>query len=364
MLKATTVLLTLLVIGYVSSPVSIQAQPSGNVFVGERLSSGLKLGVDSSKQERTWVNHDKEKGFFALEFPAGQEWSAMFITVGSATGRKDDRRYYDYSEFKTLSIELKGASGGERVEVGIKSKDQEDDGTETKIPVTLTNDWKTYQFALDSFKGVDLKSLYVLAEFVYTCPAKQVVHVRNIKYLKEEATTPEKGTEPCPPAETDALEILVGSRLAGGFGLGLDSSDRKSDWLTRKEGEFLLLNFPANQEWSAAFITVGPPTQKLRTGRQFKDLSMFKFLYLEMKGAVGEEQLEIGIKTNTQEDDGSETKLPVKITSEWKPYVIALDKFVQTNPTKLYVVAEFVYEGSKAQTVFLRNIKYLKKAPQ
>lgn len=364
MLKATTAVLTLLVIGYVCSPVAIQAQQGGNVFVGERLSSGLKLGVDSSKHERTWFNHDKEKGYFALEFPADQEWSAIFITVGAATGRKEDRRYYDYSEYKTLSVDMRGASGGERVEVGIKSKEQEDDGTETKIPVTLTADWKTYEFALDSFKGVDLKALYVLAEFVYTCPTKELVHVRNIKYLKEEATNPEKGTDPCPPAQTDTLEILVGSRLAGGFGLGLDSSDHRFDWLSRKEGEFLMLNFPAKQDYSVAFITVGPPTQRLSTGRQFRDLSMFKFLYLEMKGAVGNEKLDIGIKTNTQEDDGTETKVPVKITTDWKPYLLNLDKFVQTNRSKLYVVAEFAYEGSEAQTVFVRSIKYLKKEAQ
>jgi hypothetical protein len=284
------------------------------------------------------------------------------ITVGSPSSRTEDRRYVDYSAFKTLSVEMKGLAGGEKVEVGIKSKDQGDDGTETRIPVTLTSEWNTYQFALDRFKGANLKELYLIAEFVYSCPKAQTVNVRNIRYLKEEAIRPETGSSPCPPSQADALDVMVGTKLSGGFGLGVNCESQKRDWLTKKEGEFMIMSFPSNEDWCAVFITVGPPNQRLKDGRQFRALSDFKVFTVDMKGAVGKEQLEIGIKTNTQEDDGTETRIPVILTSEWKTYQFQLDRFVGTALGRLYVVAEFVYTGSKPQTVFFRNIKYLRIA--
>jgi hypothetical protein len=344
-------------------PAAIQAQTSGaDIFLGEKLAKGLNLGVDTSKHEKGWFSNNKKDGHFNLDFPSNQDWSAVFITVGPPRNRLDDRRFRDYSQFKTLSVDMKGSAGGERIEIGIKSREQEDDGSETKIPVTLTSEWQTYQFSLDNFKQVNLKELYVVAEFVYTCPKQQSVQIRNIRYLKEETTRPEMGGTPCEPTQGDVLDILAGTKLSGGFGLGVDSSEQKRDWVGKKEGEFMTLSFPSDQDWSVAFFTVGSPNQRMRDGRQSRDLSMFRFLEVEMKGAVGQEELEIGIKTNTQDDDGSETKIPVKLNSEWTTYSFALDRFVGANPGKLYVVAEFVYAGSKPQTVFVRNIRYRKTA--
>ncbi|HKV41552.1 MAG TPA: hypothetical protein VJX67_20270 [Blastocatellia bacterium] len=336
----------------------------GNILTGVKLSQGLNLGVDSSKHERTWLKPEKAEGYFAMSFLPEQEWSAAFITVGSVRQRSEDRKYRDYSAFKTLSVEMRGSVGGERVEVGIKSKDQPDDGTETKITVILTREWKSYEFSLDEFKGVNLRELYVVAEFVYTCAQPQTVLLRSVKYLKEPAMRPQMGDAPCESPQSGAFDIMEGTKLSGGFGLGVNSSEGLKDWVSKKEGEFMIMSFPPDQDWSAAFITVGPPNQRLKDGRQSKDLSAFNFLSVDLKGAVGKEKVDIGIKDNTQEDDGTETKIPIELTSEWKTYQFELDRFTGTSPLKLYVVAEFVYEGSSPQTVFLRNIKYLKGASE
>lgn len=345
-------------------PAAVKAQDSSeNVLTGVKLSKRLNLGVDSSKQQRKWISQNKAEGYFIMSFPADQEWSAVFITTGSANSRKEDREFKDYSGFKTLAVEMKGLVGGERIEVGIKSKDREDDSTETKIPVILTREWKTYQFSLDRFKDINLKELYVVAELVYTCPKAQTVHLRNIKYLREESTRPENGVSPCEPSQAGAFDIMVGTKLTGDFRLGLNTSEEKRGWLSKEEnGEFMTISFPADQDWSAVFITTGPPNQKLRDGRRSVDLSAYNFLAIDMKGAVGKEEVEIGIKTNTQEDDGTETKIPVILTSEWKTYQYPLDRFTGAAPGRLYVVAELVYTGSKPQTVFFRNIRYLKTA--
>jgi hypothetical protein len=79
-----------------------------------------------------------------------------------------------------------------------------------------------------------------------------------------------------------------------------------------------------------------------------------------MKGGNGGEQIEIGVKTNTQPDDGSETKVPVTLTSEWKTYSIALNRFEGTDLDKVYVACEFVFSGADAETIYVRNISYAK----
>ena len=149
-------------------------------------------------------------------------------------------------------------------------------------------------------------------------------------------------------------DILVGARLTPGFNMGVNSSENRTDWL-KTEGDHLKMSYPSGQSWGAVFVTVGAPKQP---PRPFRDLSAYNMLTIEMKGGVGGEQLEIGIKTNTQPDDGSETKVPVRLTSDWKPYRFRLDRFDGADLDKLYVVAEFVFSGSDAATVFARNISY------
>jgi hypothetical protein len=149
-------------------------------------------------------------------------------------------------------------------------------------------------------------------------------------------------------------DVLVGAKLAPSFNMGVDSSERKTNWL-KTESEQLRMSYPSDQSWGAVFITVGAPKQP---PRPFRDLSAYNVLTIEMKGGVGGEHLEIGIKTNTQPDDGSETKVPVTLTADWKPYQFRLDKFDGADPDKLYVVTEFVFSGSDAFTVFARNINY------
>ena len=157
------------------------------------------------------------------------------------------------------------------------------------------------------------------------------------------------------PSEQLQKDILFGAKLAAGFDMGVTSSERRTNWL-KTEGDHLGMFYPPGESWGAVFITVGKPKQP---PRPFRDFSAYKSLAIEMRGERGGEQLEIGIKTNTQSDDGSETKIPVTLSSDWKTYEFSLEKFDGTHPGKLYVVAEFVFSGSDAATVYVRNIRYL-----
>jgi hypothetical protein len=106
------------------------------------------------------------------------------------------------------------------------------------------------------------------------------------------------------------------------------------------------------------FITVGPPRDPPRPG---KDLSSYGTLSLELRGATGGEYVSIGVKDNTDLDNGRETKIPVRdLSTDWQTHTFDLSGFRTADLTRLYVVTEFVFEpGTPAETVCFRRIQYL-----
>jgi hypothetical protein len=160
--------------------------------------------------------------------------------------------------------------------------------------------------------------------------------------------------------QDDVQDILIGADLTSGLDMGVNSSNGRTDWLESQNGAFKM-SYPANQTWGAVFITVGPPTDP---PRPFRDFSAYRTLSIEMKGGPGARTIDIGVKTNTQPDNGRETKKTENLTQDWRTYEIALSDFTGTDLSRLYVVTEFVFARSNAQTVYFRNIKYLKRDPR
>ncbi len=141
------------------------------------------------------------------------------------------------------------------------------------------------------------------------------------------------------------------------YDMGVDSSGQRRDWLETTEGA-MKMAYPAGQSWGAVFITVGPPADP---PRPWKDFSPFRTLSVELRGKNGGESVEIGIKDSSDPDDGSETKTLVsQLSSEWKTYEFLLSSFDSADLGELYVVAEFVFAGPTAQTVYFRNVRYLR----
>lgn len=177
--------LSLLICGSVASAQDAGATATQDdkkdIMINSTLTKGFDMGVDSSEHEKKWVKKLPE--YMEMAFPAYQEWAAVFITVGKPVDPPRNK-WLDFSSYKTLSIDMRGEKGGELVEIGVKSNIQEDDGTETKITVKMTPEWKTYTFPLSDFKGTDLSHLYVVTEFVYNGKTPQNIHFKNIKLLK------------------------------------------------------------------------------------------------------------------------------------------------------------------------------------
>lgn len=149
--------------------------------------------------------------------------------------------------------------------------------------------------------------------------------------------------------------IFVKGRLTSGLDMGVNSSGGRTNW-AKIDNASLCMTYPAGQQWGAVSITVGKPVQPPRPGRDF---SSYHYLLIEARGDGVNEMLFVGLKDNTDRDDGSESKVLLRgLTQEWQTYEINLAQFPTADLTKLYVVTEFVFEGGAARKVCVRRIEF------
>lgn len=157
----------------------IPVQGVANILLNGRLSSGLDMGVNTSGGVTNWLV--SENSFLRMSYPHNQSWGAVFITVGRPVSSYP-RASRDYSNYSSLEIELKGTNGNEDVLIGLKDRDDPDDGSETKVRISnISTEWKFYPLELSQFSSADLEHLYVVTEFVFDGNAETVC-VRNIRF--------------------------------------------------------------------------------------------------------------------------------------------------------------------------------------
>lgn len=145
--------------------------------------TGFGMGIDDELHLQNWMKVDTT---MALKYPGSLSWGSVFITV-NGDPVKTNKHWIDISACTKLSIEMRGDLGGEAVKIGIKDKDDPDNGTETKQTVNLTKDWTVYNLQLSDFKTCDLSKVYVVTEFVFPATASNSaanVYVKNIRILK------------------------------------------------------------------------------------------------------------------------------------------------------------------------------------
>jgi len=159
-----------------------------DIFVDGQLSTFYGAGVDSSEKRRDWLK--TELGSFKMTYPSDQHWGAVFITVGDPGPRPHP--WKDFSEFGTLSVELRGEKGGETVGIGVMGYSDPATGNEKKVTETLSSDYKFCDIPLSSFASshlsvpADLKKIYVVVEFVFTGAKPETIYVRSVRYKPRE----------------------------------------------------------------------------------------------------------------------------------------------------------------------------------
>src|ERR1022692_3759617 len=164
------------------------------------------------------------------------------------------------------------------------------------------------------------------------------------------------GSERLMAQSVTTKQVLNGTQLQPGFGMGVNSSGNLTNWLSQGSGQ-MQMAYPAGQSWGAVFVTVGNPVSSNPPGI---DLSAYQTLVGEVRGDQGntEQTVQIGIKDTTDLNDGSETKVTVPVFANWTTYTIPLSSFPRENLSEVYVVTEFVFAGSTAENIWFDKIEF------
>ncbi|MBT8068733.1 MAG: hypothetical protein KJO09_15930 [Gammaproteobacteria bacterium] len=115
-----------------------------------------------------------------IDYLGGVEWAGIWFGSGVSSMNYWSR---DYSMFDKLVLEIKGAAGGEILNLNLEDKDDPLDGTSTKVSLQLTNEWQTFEIDLAEFETADLSILSVPLGFVFDEDAVSFA-VRTAKYVK------------------------------------------------------------------------------------------------------------------------------------------------------------------------------------
>jgi hypothetical protein len=157
--------------------------------------------------------------------------------------------------------------------------------------------------------------------------------------------------------------VYVGTNLSPGFTRFQFTGAEESDWVTDEHGA-MKCSYDSNQGWGTAFIVAG---QMANVGnRTTMAASPNDYLCVDLKGQYGGETVNIGVKTDTDPDDGKQPGFDIEsLTKTWKTYRIPLTAFVKppdypaTRLSHLYVVFSVNFKpGVPAETVWYRNVKY------
>ena len=150
-----------------------------DIFVAGHFGNGLNMALATATGKSDWATRQADS--IKLAYPGGENWGTWFISVGAPSSQKTERSFIDASRYTKLTLELKGQAGS-NIAVALKDTDDPDDGTESRVQLTLrSNDWESYEIALEDFRTADRKRLYVVTSFVFA-KQPQTFFVRNIGF--------------------------------------------------------------------------------------------------------------------------------------------------------------------------------------
>ncbi len=153
-----------------------------DIFLNGTFGKGLYMGENTKGSKTNWAKIVDNDLF--MDYPKGEEFGSVFISVGMPSKEPPPPRLAkDFSQYRTLALELKGDPGS-TIFVGLKDNLDPDDGHESKKLITLKNSWDTYYINLrENFESADLRQLYLVTEFVFGSKA-QKLSVRRIQFVK------------------------------------------------------------------------------------------------------------------------------------------------------------------------------------
>jgi prefoldin subunit 5 len=123
---------------------------------------------------------EQQKGYVAIKYPPNKyKWASAYFYVNALYGRVNEM---DFTAYSKVMIEMKGEAGGETFEIGMKDINDPPDGSESKIKVELTKQWKLYEFETKRFETADMTKIMVPLSFVFEGPEGKNIHIRSVQF--------------------------------------------------------------------------------------------------------------------------------------------------------------------------------------
>ncbi len=157
-------------------------------------------------------------------------------------------------------------------------------------------------------------------------------------------------------ADADLISILINGEVPTGFDLRYASSG-ENDYYFSKEIDYLVIEYPEKTyDWASPFFIVNALNGRVNE----MDFSSYSKLYIEMKGETGDEAFEITMKDKNDPPDGTESRITLELTDEWKIYEIETNKFVTADMKTIMVPLAIVFKGPIGEKIYVRSIQFRK----
>jgi len=152
-----------------------------SLLINGEVPTGFKLKYAASTQFS--YHFSNQKDYLIIEYPTNKyAWASSYFSVDALYGRVDQM---DFSPYSKIVIEMRGESGGELVEIGMKDINDPPDGSESKIKIKLTEEWKFYEFETNQFVTADMNKIMIPLLFVFEGPTGRKINVRSVQFKKE-----------------------------------------------------------------------------------------------------------------------------------------------------------------------------------
>jgi len=150
-----------------------------NLLVDGKVPSGFDL-IYAQSSNVYYDGINLEDDYLVVSYPENTfSWGSPFFAIKALNGRVTEM---DFTKYKNVTLELKGAKGGEQFALMMKDKFDPPDGKESRIELTVTNRWEIYEVPIAQFATADKKIIQTPLGFVFLGDEGKTIHVRSIQF--------------------------------------------------------------------------------------------------------------------------------------------------------------------------------------
>ena len=150
-----------------------------NLLVNGRVPSGFEL-ISAQSNNEYYIGVKIEDDYKILTYPENSfDWGSPYFNIDALNGRVTEM---DLTKYKNVILEMKGENGGEEFALMMKDKYDLPDGKESRVNITVTKTWESYEVHIDLFETADKKIIDTPLGFVFLGSKGRTIHIRSIQF--------------------------------------------------------------------------------------------------------------------------------------------------------------------------------------